>query len=427
MKTKKNWFVIVAAMIMSSVMIFASCSSDDDPMLPEVIESEVLDKGMDDTASSKPSINPNGVTTGTQFSYKSWIMVKGQTRAAFENKVEVTLNNVFANTDTVITVSNFDLGDYKTVVSKRKRSERQEGFVTVSDSVMVYSVQFAEFSFDYELDFEHAVYNDGVTKQNMPYHPIGTIKDNGYKLNDLEFIIETDKNVRERVYLRKLLTHSISVEFNGKSYDLTAKVELQRFAGFYPCIVESVVTDEGKEIIDININDVVPSISFKSWISVQRSWLDNRKEEKTFTQICTPEICISEQSKFYKIIPDTDIIRENAEIEYLGTKTSVTGADSEYTKTIVALKQYTITYNYFDVIYTLKEPTPVYNDGVLSKNMPAYSLSNIRHGFTLEGPADDYTNGRPAWGYIFYQTLEFMFDEQKVGITDDISLYVYKL
>ena len=144
MKTKKNWFVIVAAMIMSSVMIFASCSSDDDPTLPEVIESEVLDKGMDDTASSKPSINPNGVTTGTQFSYKSWIMVKGQTRAAFENKVEVTLNNVFANTDTIITVSNFDLGDYKTVVSKRKRSERQEGFVTVSDSVMVYSVQFAE-------------------------------------------------------------------------------------------------------------------------------------------------------------------------------------------------------------------------------------------------------------------------------------------
>ena len=427
MKTKKNWFVIVAAMIMSSVMILASCSSDDDPMLLEVIESEVLDKGMDDTASSKPSINPNGVTTGTQFSYKSWIMVKGQTRAAFENKVEVTLNNVFANTDTVITVSNFDLGDYKTVVSKRKRSERQEGFVTVSDSVMVYSVQFAEFSFDYELDFEHAVYNDGVTKQNMPYHPIGTIKDNGYKLNDLEFIIETDENARERVYLRKLLTHSISVEFNGKSYDLTAKVELRRFAGFHPCIVESVVTDEGKEIIDINMNDVVPSISFKSWISVQRSWSDNRKEEKTFTQICTPEICISEQSKFYKIIPDTDIIRENAEIEYLGTETSVTGADSEYTKTIVALKQYTITYNYFDVIYTLKEPTPVYNDGVLSKNMPAYSLSNIRDGFTLEGPADDYTNGRPAWGYIFYQTLEFMFDEQKVGITDDISLYVYKL
>ena len=105
MKTKKNWFVIVAAMIMSSVMIFASCSSDDDPMLPEVIESEVLDEGMDDTVSSKPSINPNGVTTGTQFSYKSWIMVKGQTRAAFENKVEVTLNGGFENVEETCSVN----------------------------------------------------------------------------------------------------------------------------------------------------------------------------------------------------------------------------------------------------------------------------------------------------------------------------------
>ena len=226
MKTKKNWFVIVAAMIMSSVMIFASCSSDDDPMLPEVIESEVLDKGMDDTASSKPSINPNGVTTGTQFSYKSWIMVKGQTRAAFENKVEVTLNNVFANTDTVITVSNFDLGDYKTVVSKRKRSERQEGFVTVSDSVMVYSVQFAEFSFDYELDYEVAVYNDGVTKKVMPYHQIGAIKDKGYKLKQLDSAIDG-----EEAYARQQLVHSISVEFNGKYYDLSATVLLYRHLG----------------------------------------------------------------------------------------------------------------------------------------------------------------------------------------------------
>ena len=244
MKTKKNWFVIVAAMIMSSVMIFASCSSDDDPMLPEVIESEVLDKGMDDTASSKPSINPNGVTTGTQFSYKSWIKVKGQTRAAFENKVEVTLNNVFANTDTVITVSNFDLGDYKTVVSKRKRSERQEGFVTVSDSVMVYSVQFAEFSFDYELDFEHAVYNDGVTKQNMPYHPIGTIKDKGYKLKQLDSAIDG-----EETYAHQQLVHSISVEFNGKYYDLSATVLLYRHLGLAdePYILRS-------ELVSKNVN-----------------------------------------------------------------------------------------------------------------------------------------------------------------------------
>ena len=226
MKTKKNWFVIVAAMIMSSVMIFASCSSDDDPMLPEVIESEVLDKGMDDTASSKPSINPNGVTTGTQFSYKSWIMVKGQTRAAFENKVEVTLNNAFNNTDTLVKVYDFIVEPPKVEVFNRKRSERKEGFVTVSDSVLVYSVQFAEFSFDYELDYEVAVYNDGVTKKVMPYHQIGAIKDKGYKLKQLDSAIDG-----EEAYARQQLVHSISVEFNGKYYDLSATVLLYRHLG----------------------------------------------------------------------------------------------------------------------------------------------------------------------------------------------------
>ena len=165
MKTKKNWFVIVAAMIMSSVMIFASCSSDDDPILPDVIESEVLDDGIDSNVTSKSNVAPDGTNLGTKLSYKSWIKVKGQTRAAFENKVEVTLNNAFNNTDTLVKVYNFIVEPPKVEVFNRKRSERKEGFVTVSDSVLVYSVQFAEFSFDYELDFEHAVYNDGVTKK----------------------------------------------------------------------------------------------------------------------------------------------------------------------------------------------------------------------------------------------------------------------
>ena len=131
-------------------MIFASCSSDDDPMLPEVIESEVLDDGVDSNVTSKSNVAPDGTNLGTKLSYKSWIMVKGQTRAAFENKVEVTLINVFANTDTLVKVYDFIVEPPKVEVFNRKRSKRQEGFVTVSDSVLVYSVQFAEFSFDYE-------------------------------------------------------------------------------------------------------------------------------------------------------------------------------------------------------------------------------------------------------------------------------------
>ena len=226
MKTKKNWFVIMAAMIMSSIVFMTSCSEDDEPALPEVIESEVLDEGLDSNVSSQPNTAPDGTSIGTKLSYKSWIMVKGQTRAAFENKVEVTLNNAFNNTDTTIVVPDFKLGDYTTEISYKKRSERREGFVTVSDSVLVYTVRFEQFSFDYELDHEVAFYNDGVTSQTMPYHQIGIIKDNGYKLEDLE-----SADDGEKAYACKLLTHSIGVEFNGKTYGLKAVVLLCRYLG----------------------------------------------------------------------------------------------------------------------------------------------------------------------------------------------------
>ena len=76
MKTKKNWFVIMAAMIMSSIVFMTSCSEDDEPALPEVIESEVLDEGLDSNVSSQPNTAPDGTSLGTKLSYKSWIMVK---------------------------------------------------------------------------------------------------------------------------------------------------------------------------------------------------------------------------------------------------------------------------------------------------------------------------------------------------------------
>ena len=226
MKTKKNWFVIVAAMIMSSVMIFASCSSDDDPMLPEVIESEVLDKGMDDTASSKPSINPNGVTTGTQFSYKSWIMVKGQTRAAFENKVEVTLNGGFENVEETCSVNHWDVGQAETIISHTAEEQRHEGFVTITDSVLIYTVRMAEFSFDYRLNYEVGVYDDGITRQEMPCYRYGKIIDNGGVLETADSYV--DGTI---AYARRIYRHSITVEFGGKSHEVAAEITLRRELG----------------------------------------------------------------------------------------------------------------------------------------------------------------------------------------------------
>ena len=418
MKTKKNWFVIVAAMIMSSVMIFASCSSDDDPMLPEVIESEVLDKGMDDTASSKPSINPNGVTTGTQFSYKSWIMVKGQTRAAFENKVEVTLNNVFANTDTVITVSNFDLGDYKTVVSKRKRSERQEGFVTVSDSVMVYSVQFAEFSFDYEIDFEHAVYNDGVTKQNMPYHPIGTIKDNGYKLEELDFVIEKEVDGQQSVYLRKLLRHSISVAFNGKTYDLSAKVELRKFVGYHPCAISSEVQNSGIS----NVVDGTWSGTYTSWLEVKHVYSDGKTAVKKY-EVTNMIGEIEYDMLSYKILPSADVKLERSGFEGVAVRDTIGMPD----KSVIIEKTriYVVQYNLFTLSYPVKEYEAYYNDGLLKADYPKLEYGDMKVEYNVRYVSEYVGEERNYKEYYFTQKVSGKFGSSRHTTDQGCQIIVY--
>ena len=399
-------------------MIFASCSSDDDPMLPEVIESEVLDEGMDDTVSSKPSINPNGVTTGTQFSYKSWIMVKGQTRAAFENKVEVTLNNVFANTDTVITVSNFDLGDYKTVVSKRKRSERQEGFVTVSDSVMVYSVQFAEFSFDYELDFEHAVYNDGVTKQNMPYHPIGTIKDNGYKLEELDFVIEKEVDGQQSVYLRKLLRHSISVAFNGKTYDLSAKVELRKFVGYHPCAISSEVQNSGIS----NVVDGTWSGTYTSWLEVKHVYSDGKTAVKKY-EVTNMIGEIEYDMLSYKILPSADVKLERSGFEGVAVRDTIGMPD----KSVIIEKTriYVVQYNLFTLSYPVKEYEAYYNDGLLKADYPKLEYGDMKVEYNVRYVSEYVGEERNYKEYYFTQKVSGKFGSSRHTTDQGCQIIVY--
>ncbi len=419
MKTKKNWFVIMAAMIMSSIVFMTSCSEDDEPALPEVIESEVLDEGLDSNVSSQPNTAPDGTSLGTKLSYKSWIMVKGQTRAAFENKVEVTLNNAFNNTDTTIVVPDFKLGDYTTEISYKKRSERREGFVTVSDSVLVYTVRFEQFSFDYELDHEVAFYNDGVTSQTMPYHQIGIIKDNGYKLNDLEFIIETDENERERVYLRKLLTHSISVEFNGKSYDLTAKVELRRFAGFHPCAISSELVQTGIS----DINNGVWQTSYSAWAEVRHVYSDGTTKVRKYT-VEQMQGGISYDLQSYKTLPSADLKLVSVGFSGEGTRSRV--GMPENSEVFEVKKNCVLEYNYFTIVYPTVEYEAFYDDGMLKFDYPALRYGNVSETHELRYTGSyGQEEGRPYDEYFMKLKLSAVFGETVHEVEDEFQIIVY--
>jgi hypothetical protein len=128
MKTKSLWFATAAAVVLTGMTMMTSCSKDE-PLLPEVIESEVYDEG------EAGEVRTEVGTEGTQLSYESWIMVRGITRASFDNKVSVTLNSELKNVSAVCPVNHWEIGDYQATLSREVFDQRTEGFVTVTDSI----------------------------------------------------------------------------------------------------------------------------------------------------------------------------------------------------------------------------------------------------------------------------------------------------
>ena len=264
MKTNKFWFATAAAALVTVICVFTSCSKEDEPFLPEVIESEVLETGISN------DVNEVSGTEGTKLSYESWIVVKGQTRAAFENKVSVTLCNTLNTVNEEIEVENWKTGKPQTSISYKEGDVREDGFVTVIDSVLVYQVAFDNFSFNYELVYQVPVYDDGVTNQTMPYHRYENIVDKGGSFTDLETLNDGDY-----VYARKLYRHIIEVTFNGKVYEVAANITLLRMIGpaNVPYIVKSRLISDGASVV----NNAVLSM-----LVVEQTWSDGRVEKKRY-------------------------------------------------------------------------------------------------------------------------------------------------
>jgi hypothetical protein len=105
-------------------------------------------------------------------------------------------------------------------------SSYEDGFVTVYDSILVYSVSYDDFSFDYKIIYQVPVYDDGVTKQVMPYYRYENIRNGETRVSDGE-----SRVVEGKVYAVKNLRHSIDVDFNGEMYTVKANITLLRKIG----------------------------------------------------------------------------------------------------------------------------------------------------------------------------------------------------
>ena len=300
MKTKSLWFVMAAAAVLTGMMM-SSCSKDDYE-LPEVIESEVYDEGRAEEVKAEVG------TEGTKLSYESWIMVKGITRASFDNKVSVTLNNKLNNVSQTVDVTNYEIGIPKTSFEYTVGESYGKDFVTVIDSIMVYKVMLENFTIAFPLAYQVGIYDDGISKQVMPYHSYTKITDNGGKLEDMENQTEGDV-----VYARKLYSHSLTVVCNDREYTLKAAVILRRIIGEEgkPYLVKSELVEEGKSALVDG--------AYTSWIKVKQTWSTGEEKKQVYKRtaaltLATPAVMP------YRIVPSTNIVVNTSRLEEISTQ-----------------------------------------------------------------------------------------------------------
>ncbi len=391
MKTNKFWFATAAAALVTVMSVFTSCSKEDEPFLPEVIESEVLEAGLSN------EVNEVSGTEGTKLSYESWIVVKGQTRAAFENKVSVTLCNTLNTVNEEIEVENWKTGKPQTSISYKEGDVREDGFVTVIDSVLVYQVAFDNFSFNYELVYQVPVYDDGVTNQTMPYHRYENIVDKGGNFTDLETLNDGDY-----VYARKLYQHIIEVTFNGKVYEVAANITLLRMIGpaNVPYIVKSRLISDGAGVV----NNAVLSM-----LVVEQTWSDGRVEEKRYDLTLNAyvmsetlnELTISGYKNDLKMLHGT--ISDG--------KTYSRQKEDQFVTSYVSEQIYTASYNYFSVNITLVHDVATYDDGISTFEFPTFKYGKItdQTTFSFNNSSQDEQGEYDV--YIFKHHIIAEFDQ----------------
>ena len=243
---------------------------DDDPIIPEeprIIESVVVSEGADPKVDTT-SVNPSGSgAAGTALAYQSWVTVKVKDNAGstYDRTVKIDLKNIFKNVTGEQEVKSFDFDGEDPTSSLTYRvdaSRKEQGCVDIVDSVAVYSAKYANgMSFDYDLMYEVPEYNDGVTKKKMPYYRVGEITEG-------ELIIEPMDNetVDGKTYMRRLAKHSITVEFNGENYTLTAnKVIKQEIKTDF--LVEFKVAEDGYELV--SYDPETAEGTYRSWANIE--------------------------------------------------------------------------------------------------------------------------------------------------------------
>lgn len=417
----KNNFIF-AVITATVIMCMSACTQKNEPdVLPEIVTSEVIGSGIDGNIAVSTSTDDNGISKQT-LSYKSWIKVKGQTKADFDNTVTVNLTNTlfdtdtttFYKTETVVVWGNLDLSQYSKKKEYRVRGTRQEGFVTVTDSVLVYTVDYGVFRFNYELDYEVPVYDDGITREVMPYYRIENLVDKGVITRRIETVDDG-----EFVYARKQIVHTITVDCNGKTYTVRASVILCMPIGnaSEPYVKKS-------NVLSWHAYSAEPQII--SLIRVKRTWSDGSETIDDIT------VGLNAFIVDYPINLQT-IMGYNSPLALVSSSlapgresTYETSEQYQYVIYEYAYQNWNIQYNYFSITVELFHNEAYYDDGFTCYKFPNFEYSDI---LSLEPQLIPENSGYNDKGhyqvYWVQQTVTAKFDKLQLEKTAVFEMDAY--
>ena len=236
---KRFAFAILAIVV---TIALVSCEKEKvkpEPGNPAIINSEVVDTGQAGTDLAVSTVtSPEGDTLGTTLSYTSWIKVRTETKAASEKTVEVVLNDTLRTNkgyatsandiDELLDAEHHSTGYYRTQYS----SERYDGNVTIVDSVMEYRVVLRDFDLNYMVVYQVATYDDGFSRQLMPYHRPEVVRSSEVTCELMDTIIEPDEDTGYRhQFFRYKISHSLTVRIAGQDYTMPNYCIVKQYGG----------------------------------------------------------------------------------------------------------------------------------------------------------------------------------------------------
>ncbi len=293
MTKKFTWFAILF-----TGLLLSGCSKDKTP--PEVIESTVQNSGMDD----KVKVETNA--KGTSLTYKSWVAVDQvfatrtapageesvvETRAAGKGtEISVLLTNRLKHSVDTASVEHYKLAQEPAVTLERRIGETYaEGYyITVVDSILEYRIDYGCFTEKFEMSYQVAFYNDGVTRFKLPHKSYDNFSAEPYQLTAMDSKMgeggEKSGEYSDCAYAWKRFDQTLKVDFGGSEYAATARTFLRRMIASdgSPYVVRSEVL--ASELQPENDpNDAPFGAHFISKLKVRQRWSDGRDAEEEYT------------------------------------------------------------------------------------------------------------------------------------------------